>query len=324
MKFSPYLLLAVILFFSCKSEERVRVKIDRFDAELYQILKSSPDSVTDRAFMQKYADFLPLYLTGVLRAQSGGESENAMSLLRSFFSDTTLMSIYSAEQSKFVNLEKEEQTLSDAMTLYKSWLPNEPIPVFGMHVSGLNQSVITMEQSVSISGDKYLGADFPLYKPYFYSYQLPLMASENVVVDAVKAFLQGRFPEHSSDVLLDRMVYQGVLCSAATELLPDEKVALVLGFSDAEFDWMQKGEKDIWVYLIENEQLFSTDAMVVTKYMEEAPFTSYFGQKSPSRIGRYMGYCIVQSYLKKHNVSAFTLLLKFDAQKILSESGYRP
>ncbi|MFZ4457300.1 MAG: DUF2268 domain-containing putative Zn-dependent protease [Bacteroidales bacterium] len=311
------------MLFSCKSEEKVNVKINRFDTELYQILKSSPDSLVDGAFQQKYAEFLPIYIQGVLRAQPGN-GENPMFLLRSFFRDSTLMSIYAVEQEKFVNLEKEEQLLSDAMTHYKSWFPKEAIPEFSMHVSGLSQSVITTDKLVSISGDKYLGSDFQFYKSYFYSYQLPLMASENVVADAVKAFLQGRFPERPSEVLLDKMIYQGVLVSAAIELLPEEKESLVLGFTENEFDWLKKNEKGVWVYLIENEQLYSTDAVTQVKYMDEAPFTSYFGQNSPSRIGRYMGYRIVQSYLQKQNCSASTLLQTFDAQKVLSDSGYRP
>lgn len=318
-----YYCLFLVLFVSCNSSETVSVKINRFDSELFRVIDSPMDSVVERQFASKYADFLPIYIKGVLRVQPK-EVESSVFALRQIFRDSSLMAIYRDEQLKFADLSSQENELSDAITLYKSWFPKDSLPRFQIHLSGLSQSAITFGELVSVAGDKYLGKDYPAYKSYFYSYQLPLMRSENLVPDALKAFLQGRFPEVPSDVLLNKMIYQGAISAAVSEMLPDIPEERILGFDSIDYSWLTQNEKNVWIYMAENEQLFATDPLVASKYMDEAPFTSYFGQKSPSRIGRFMGYRIVKSYLKKQSVPISELLERFNAKTILEKSGYRP
>jgi len=247
-----------------------------------------------------------------------------MSILHSFFQDSTLMRLYADEQAKFRDVSAIERSLSEAISTYKLWFPKDSVPTFRMHVSGLTQSVITSGSVVSISGDKYLGKDYPLYKSYFNEYQLPTMQTENVVCDALKAFLEGRFPEANANILVDRMIYQGVVSVTVEQMLPEQDMKSILGYDAKEFEWLDKNEKNIWIYMVENEQLYTTDQLTITKYMEEAPFTSFFGQSSPARIGRFIGYKIVKSYLKKKNLPISSLLPRFDAKNVLAESGYRP
>lgn len=312
-----------LLFWGCQRENDIKVHFDRFDSDLYQVIRSVPGDESERIFVEKYKDFLPLYIKGVLRITQV-DSTRLIQTLRSFFRDSTLLAIYAHEQQTFNNMESQEAALSSAMTKYHRWFPKQPIPQFRIHLSAFAQSVITSDSLVSVAGDKFLGANYSVYKSFFYRYQLPLMQTESLVPNALKAFLQGRFPAPQTDVLLDKMIYSGVVTSAVQELMPDAEPSLLLDYSDDEFRWLADREKEIWVYMVENEQLYSTDALLLSKYMEEAPFTSIFGQESPSRIGRFIGYRIVQSYLKKNSVSVSQLLAGVDAQKILGASGYRP
>lgn len=316
-------IIILLLNFSCKKQNQVNVKIERFDTDLYQLLTNNIDSNFENSFVEKYADFVPIYIGGVLRLQNRG-NEKSMSILHSFFQDSTLMRLYADEQAKFRDVSAIERSLSEAISTYKLWFPKDSVPTFRMHVSGLTQSVITSGSVVSISGDKYLGKDYPLYKSYFYEYQLPTMQTENVVCDALKAFLEGRFPEANANILVDRMIYQGVVSVTVEQMLPEQDMKSILGYDAKEFEWLDKNEKNIWIYMVENEQLYTTDQLTITKYMEEAPFTSFFGQSSPARIGRFIGYKIVKSYLKKKNLPISSLLPRFDAKNVLAESGYRP
>lgn len=317
------LIISLLIWLSgCSNNEQIDVKVDRFDCELYQILTSS-DSIKESRFVEKYADFLDLYMGGVLQVNRlPGEDE--MTPLRRFFKDSTLMKMYSDEQHCFADIKDLEAELSVAMNAYHGWFPKDTLPKFRLHVSGLTQSVVTTDRLVSIAGDKYLGGNYPLYKNYFYEYQLPRMATENVTVDAIKAFLQARFTKENFENVLDQMIYEGVLLNAIHQMLPAKNVSLILGYSSSQFEWLTNHEKECWMYMVENEQLYSADPLVVTKYLDEAPFTSYFGSKSPSRIGSYLGYQIVQSYLKKSDEPISSLFKHYDAQKVLSESGYRP
>ncbi|MDD2797402.1 MAG: hypothetical protein PHV20_02295 [Bacteroidales bacterium] len=318
-----FFILIVLFFISCKKQDVVVVKIDRFDTELYQLLSFSPDSLSELQFQTKYSNFLPIYIGGVLRLQNMGE-ENQFNVLRTFFKDSTLMKLYKDEQTKFAEVTWIETTLSEAMTNYKVLFPKDSIPLFRLHLSGLSQSVVTSGWLVSISGDKYMGSDYPLYKSYFYDYQLTEMETNRLPVDALKAFLEARFPIENSEVLLDRMIYSGVQQAAIENLLSELSPSQILGVDESQVKWLNDHEKNIWLYMVENEQLYTTDPLTITKYMESGPFTSYFGQESPSRIGQYLGYKIVKSYLKKKGIAVSSLLQHFDAKVVLSDSGYRP
>ena len=275
----------VFTLFSCKKEATPEhIKIERFDTELYQILTNPGSSSAEMKFLKKYHDFLPLYMSGILHAPQAGRMQT-MQALHSFFSDTTLMKVYADEQLKCKDLSAVEKVLGEAVGRYKALFPDYPTPRFRMHLSGLSQSVITVGDCVSIAGDKYLGKDYPLYKGYFYEYQLADMQQDRIAGDALKAYLFGKFALADQQNLLDLMIYQGKIHYLLAQLLPDAKSEQIFGYSQKQCDWLRKAEGDIWLYMAENQHLYSTDPVLEAKYTGEAPFTPFFGQNSPPKVG---------------------------------------
>ena len=71
--------------------------------------------------------------------------------------------------------------------------------------------------------------------------------------------------------------------------------------------------------------LFSTDVMLIKKYMNDAPFTATISQESPGRLGAWIGLRIVDSYMRKNtNVTLRDLMNENNYQKMLEQSDYRP
>ena len=63
----------------------------------------------------------------------------------------------------------------------------------------------------------------------------------------------------------------------------------------------------------------------MTKYLNDAPFTSGMPVESPGRAVVWTGYSIVGKYMQKNkNVSLERLMAEQDYHKILREAGYRP
>jgi hypothetical protein len=59
--------------------------------------------------------------------------------------------------------------------------------------------------------------------------------------------------------------------------------------------------------------------------MNDAPFTAPVSQESPGRLGTWLGWQIVESYMNKNpKVSLSDLMKDSNYQKMLEESGYRP
>jgi hypothetical protein len=65
--------------------------------------------------------------------------------------------------------------------------------------------------------------------------------------------------------------------------------------------------------------------MLIKKYIDEAPFTATVSQESPGRLGVWLGWQIVQSYMDKHpEVTLRALMLDNNYKQIFDKSGYQP
>ena len=63
----------------------------------------------------------------------------------------------------------------------------------------------------------------------------------------------------------------------------------------------------------------------MSKYTNDGPTISAFPKESPGNIGKYIGWKIVSSYLKKHpKLELKQLMEEKDMMKIYQESGYKP
>ena len=89
-------------------------------------------------------------------------------------------------------------------------------------------------------------------------------------------------------------------------------------------EWKEFRTPD-WQYLIEKNMLYSKDEDVIRRLIDETPFTRDFGNDSPGRVGCYMGWRIVQSYMQNHPETTLAeLMSNTKSQEILTNSGYKP
>jgi uncharacterized protein YjaZ len=75
---------------------------------------------------------------------------------------------------------------------------------------------------------------------------------------------------------------------------------------------------------VENELLYETNPFELRKYVGEAPFTDAISTKAPGRLGRWLGWNIVEDYVVNNEISLSDLMAEADAEKIFRQSGYRP
>jgi hypothetical protein len=81
----------------------------------------------------------------------------------------------------------------------------------------------------------------------------------------------------------------------------------------------------MWAYLVEHKLLFSSNNLLIRKFIYPAPFTSAFTQESPGRAIVWLGYRIVDAYMKNNKkVTLSQLMQDSDYQKILRMSNFKP
>ncbi|MDR1545092.1 MAG: hypothetical protein LBS50_11965 [Prevotellaceae bacterium] len=328
------LFLIGIFLISCSSPKRKAdlkgidfdVKIQRFDRDFWALKESKNLSKDLQKLYAKYPDFAPIYFGNIVLF--GRNKEEVLAVLPDFFADTTANKLCKDALEKFSDVSKIEKSLTKAFQKGQYFFSQTPVPQCIMHISLLNQSVVVADRLISVGIDKYLGEDYPLYElsPEFYPYLRKNMKPEKVVSDYVHVWLLTEFPYFSEqDKLLDKMIYDGKILYVTSLLLSDEKAENLIGYTAEQWKFCKNYEKDMWQTLIQEKYLFSYDFMLRKKILENAPFTQPFTQESPGRAGQYIGWQIVESYMKKNpEITPLQLMQNADAQEILENSGYNP
>ncbi len=296
--------------------------INRFDRALYEFICTG-DTALQAKLLEQYPKMTEILGKGVLNMQSPSQP-GFFAKLKDFYSEPTLKKLYGDAIEKYASTEEMEQKLGNAFTWLHGQFPTMQIPALYMHVSGLSQNILVGDSLLSLSIDKYMGIDYPLYQEFFYDYQTRKMQPPLVVPDYVAGWLMGEYPfAGKENVLLERMIYEGKIKYVVLSALPDLSVAELLGYTEAGLKWCEDNEAEIWKAIIERKHLYTPDLMTTTKYFEEAP-SQFLSDDAPGCIGAWVGLQIVKRYMSETNASIETLMKNEDAQSILTSSKYKP
>ncbi len=186
------------------------------------------------------------------------------------------------------------------------------------------ENIIIVDGLISISADKYLGSDYPAYFAFFQPHERQQMQPQMLVRDIVRAWLMSEVVEEDKQpTLLSSMIEQGKLLYLLSQILPHLDEQTLMGYTPEQLEWCKTNEKRIWKTVVEGNQLFSKNHIVIGKYIEDAAYTSTMSKQSPGRTGAWTGWQIVKAYLDKNEINAADLL-KTDAQTILKVAKYNP
>lgn len=325
--------ISTLLFSSCHknpfkidvSDIEVFTEIKRFDVELNNI---DQDSLTKEIVLleKKYGSFFQLYNHKIISIGDPGEA-NYEEYLLAFLNDFTVLELYKETVKQFSDISTIEKDLVKALKHYKYYYPEDTIPRFYSYVSGFNQSIVVGNDFIGIGLDKYLGKDCKLYGamkvPNYLRYR---MTEERIVIDIMSAIATSKFEFNDSiDNLLSQMIYQGKLMYFMKAMMPHLGDSALIGYTSEQHAWCMRFEKDMWTFLIEEKQLFSTELMTIKKYIDESPFTKTFSSDSPGRTGIWIGWQIIKSYKKEHpELTLQELMQQNNYQNILNKSKYNP
>lgn len=337
MKLTILQIFTLVLFtvlFSCKpnplkvniSEIKTETKVIRFDKELFDI--NSADTLKALTELSnKYPEFFDLFTYKVI--QIGGIGDSLFTeRMKYFLTDTMILNVKKLVDAEFSDFEKTEKQLNKAFKYFQYHFPGKDVPAIYAYFSGFNQSVVTAENIIGISLDKYLGRDCEYYRMLNSTpqYKILNMHKDKIVSDVAYAWGVTEFENtNKATTLLDNMIHHGKLMYFVDALLPEMHDSLKIGYTALQLDWCKKNEAQMWAQLIEHKMLYSNKRMDIIRYINASPTTSGFPLESPGRTGVWIGWQIVRKYMKKFPETTLGELMKnVDYQQILNDSKYFP
>ena len=293
-------------------------KIHRYDRDLFKVPVSDLSNGLKK-LEPEYTCFL------------GSDLDNPVKLekMRDYLQNPRNIDFQQATERKFPDLSDLEKKLNDGFRHFKYYFPDARLPKVYSYISGgeYNTPVEISDSILIIALDIYLGKDFRIYQSDGVpNYKIARMTPDFIVPDCMSALILDRFPADPSVLtLLGQMVEAGKRLYLLDAMLPGQAVELKTGYTPEQIDWIRRNEEHVWGSIIENRMLYSSKGDVLRVFLADGPFTTEFSKDSPPRLGEWIGWQIVTSFMEKHpEVTLPELMQEKDAQRILMLSGYKP
>ncbi|MDR0363888.1 MAG: hypothetical protein LBH92_02575 [Bacteroidales bacterium] len=295
----------------------VNIDIHRYEVALFSI---EPDHFSNG--IEEIAEEFKIFL--------GDNYKTPQSIFQliDFMDNPIHQDAWFACQEKYKDIEWLRKELADGFHRYRYFYPATNDITLYTYISGYNweNSIHILEDTIVVGLDNYLGANFEVYQ----NLQIPqyiaeLMDKDYIVVDIFKEYIESYAQYDQQKVLIDYMIAAGKTYYFLDILLPRVSKEHKIGYTPVQMQFCQNNEDLIWQFFIEQNILFSSDYKNIRAFILNAPFTNGFSFESPGRIGQWIGWQIVVSYMNKNkDITLQELMVETDYSKILQNSGYKP
>ena len=310
-------LILFLFFLSCQNENSKKDKIEAL-----------PISLTFERFDLKFYDQPPEVIPQLKKEYPflfPKQFSDSVWIDRQ--NDSLQLLLQDAVAKVFSEIQPLEKKVSSLFKLIKYYFPRTKIPQIITLTNNVDYQIKTVysDSLLLLSLDTFLGEDHPLYEgiPNYIRKELDQKYIPSQIVEKFTSYIM---PPPENRTFLAQMLYEGKKMYLQDLLLPDQKDAIKMAYTEEELEWVKENEVYIWQYFIEKQVLYQTDPEWVERFLEPAPFSKFYLQldnESPGRIGRWIGWQIVRKYREQHETTIEDLI-KLPAQQLFNQSKYKP
>ena len=312
-------ILLIFLFFNACQEEftnesdvesiSVSISFDRFDLKFY----NQPSKVIPE-LKNKYPFLFPKQFSD--------------SVWISRQKDSLQLLLQSEVNTTFNNIEPLERDVNHLFKHIKYLFPFIKTPRVITLTNNVDYQIKTVysDSLLLISLDTFLGSENPLYDG-IPSYIRKELDPKYIIVQIADKFGTFIIPPVEDRTFLARMIYEGKKLYLHDLLIPHVPIEDRIAYTKKEFNWALENEKYVWQYFIEKQVLYQTQLEWVHRFIDPAPFSKFYLQldnETPGRIGSWLGWQIVNSYMTQFPETPLDELLKISPQKLFNLSKYKP
>ena len=300
------------------SSINTQVKLVRLDQQLRH--------VADKAALKKIIDDNPVFAERFLGKSQYPNDSILVDRYFQLLKEPSIDTVFMETQEVFGDFTQEINDFTGAFKIIKYYYPDFKAPTIKTVVTGLSYDMYISDSLIIIGLDYYLG-NKAKYRPIGIPGYILKRYQKDYLVPQVMLLYSERFNKTNlnDQTALAEMVFYGKSYYFAKHTVPCAPDSLFTGYTTAETNDIDKHESVIWASLLENQVLYNTSQPMKDKFLSERPKTLEIGDKCPGRIGRWVGWHIVDKYMEEHPDLKLPGLMKTaDARKIFTESKYKP
>lgn len=318
------LIISFLFFFSCDQDncrdsvgaEIVQLEVERLEGELFNT--SSTLEVED--FLKNHPDFAQFFLHSDQYPHDSILAKSIFNLIQNPSIDT----LYQEAIKAFDNFDQVISDLESAIGRLKTYYPQTQTPKVQTAVTGLYNDMFVTNEHIMIGLDFFIGENAS-YKPQqIPDYILKRYNREHLVASIMQFISSQYILPGKGDAMLVEMIDYGKSFYLLSKIIPCTPESILIGYTDKEWGDIFDNEEIIWANFVQNEWLYETNHSMKQKFLGERPNVYEIGDKCPGRIGRWLGWQIVNSYMEKTGISVQSLMKETDHNKIFTQSGYKP
>lgn len=239
-------------------------------------------------------------------------------------SDPSIDTLYEETLAAFPDLDWLAADLGEAMVKLQFIFPEMKTPRIETGITGLFTDLYISDSVVIIGLDYFIGPT-ATYKPLDIPGYILTRYTRHHLTSTITKFLIGASIESSrSETMLSEMIDFGKTFYIQSRVLPCTPDSILMGYSSREMQLVKENEAIIWANFVENQLLYETNHFMKRKFLAERPNVHEISAECPGRIGTWVGWQIVEGYMKNNTVSFQELFEERDYEKIFRLSGYKP
>ncbi len=297
----------------------VKVEIKRIERAIQQI--NNPQEV--KTFLQANDLFARNFLQKGVMPDSVVEN-SILRIAQSPYIDT----LTQQTDEYFGEMQDIAKEFEQAFQIVKSHYPEFVPPTIYTVVTGFESDVYVSDSLIIVGLDVFLG-DKAKYRMRDVPHYIFRRYRKEAIVPTVVMFLSNKYNETETDFrkknMLSEMIYFGKTYYFMEKTLQNVADSTIIGYTGEEIQNCEVNQSIVWGHFVENNLFFETLHEKINRYVGERPTTGEIGDECPGRIGRWLGWQIVRSYMESNpEITLDSLMKDKDAKKIFEQSRYKP
>ncbi len=317
--------LSFLFLFACGKEVCREVPVDASPVELnIQRLDKELFSFRSAGEVEQFLESNAALSLKFLHSDQYPSNAILAKRMHALVMDPFIDTLRSETLEAFADTDDLVESLNTLYTYYVHYFPGSPVPELKTMITGLYNDLYIGDDLLVIGLDFFIGPQ-ATYKPLNVPFYIQSRYTKRHLPAIIGKFLAGgKTPTGKSNTLLSEMIDYGKINFVVSRMLPCTPDSIIMGYTPTEMTGVRENREAIWAHFVENELLYETSEFTKQKYLGERPNIYEIGQKCPGRVGSWLGWEIVEEYVRRQNISLSELLQEQDHHKIFTSSGYKP